>query len=75
MFLKRLECSACGLEHEWSRLQKSLSLLQQTAVCDRRSRRGESNAVPRDTALAGKITLALSGSVAFAIGWRAGLVR
>ena len=21
MFLKRLECSACGLEHEWSRLQ------------------------------------------------------
>ena len=21
MFLKRLECSACGREHEWSRLQ------------------------------------------------------
>src|SRR6516162_5340944 len=21
MFLKRLECSACGLEHEWTRLQ------------------------------------------------------
>jgi len=39
---------------------ESLSILQQTAVCDRRSRHSESNHDPRDIARAGKIIVALS---------------
>ena len=66
MFLKRLECSACGREHEWSRLQNLCGSCNKPlfAIVDLAAASRTTDA--RDTARAGKIIVALSRSVAVA---------
>ena len=75
MFLKRLECSACGREHEWSRLQNLCRSCNKPlfAIVDLAA---ASRTLKRETLLAtGKIVMALSRSFAVATRCGAGLVR
>ena len=64
MFLTHLECSACGLEHEWSRLQ-NLCLSCNKPLLARVDLTKAARTLTRETLLdAGKIIVALSRSVA-----------